>query len=105
MNDVREPRKEKIFEYNNDIQTYKPWRYSLGISCINLFHYNTPISELLLHNGLKFLEAQMKLNAESDYSHTADEKDNRAKQIEVDVHLMEEILKHDLEFRGLLIRP
>jgi len=45
----------------------------------------------------------MKLNVLQDNQHTDEEKDKRLKQINLEIHQIEEIMKHDLEYRGLLI--
>ena len=45
----------------------------------------------------------MKLNVLQDNQHTDEEKDERLKQINLEIHQIEEIMKHDLEYRGLLI--
>ena len=38
-----------------------------------------------------------------DTTHTDAEKENRLKQIDIEIHQTEEIMKHDLEYRGLLM--
>jgi hypothetical protein len=45
----------------------------------------------------------MKLSALQDNKHTDEEKEKRLKQIDIDIHYTEEAMKHDLEYRGLLI--
>ena len=45
----------------------------------------------------------MKLRTLLDDRHNDDEIADRLKQIDADIHAMEEALKHDLDFRGLLI--
>lgn len=45
----------------------------------------------------------MKLNVLYDGTHSDDEKELRLHQIDSDIHKAEEIVKHDLEYRGLLI--
>ena len=49
------------------------------------------------------LKAMMKLRTLLDDRHNDDEITDRLKQIDSDIHAMEEALKHDLAFRGLLI--
>ena len=44
----------------------------------------------------------MKLNVLLDNNHTEKEKEKRLTQIEVDIQCLEEIMKHDLDYRGLL---
>lgn len=45
----------------------------------------------------------MKLNVLYDVSHSDDEKELRLYQIDSDIHNAEEIMKHGLKYRGLLI--
>jgi hypothetical protein len=47
----------------------------------------------------------MKLSVLQDTSHTDKEKEQRLKQIDIETHQMEEMMKHDLEYRGLLMHP
>lgn len=96
----------RIEQCLNDIQKYEKWEKLLsGQSLIHLFNSNTPISALTIHNGLECIKAKMKLSVLQDGSHSEKEKDNRLKQIDIDIHHTEEIMKHDLEYRGLLQYP
>ncbi|MBR1654810.1 MAG: hypothetical protein IJ698_00105 [Prevotella sp.] len=45
----------------------------------------------------------MKLSVLQDNQHTEEEKEKRMKQIDIDIHHTEEIMKNDLVYRGLLI--
>ena len=45
----------------------------------------------------------MKLSVLQDNKHIDEEKENRLTQIDSDIHQTEEIMKHDLEYRGLLM--
>ena len=47
----------------------------------------------------------MKLSVLQDGSHSEKEKDDRIEQIDIDIHHTEEIMKHDLEYRGMLQYP
>ena len=47
----------------------------------------------------------MKLGVLQDNKHTDEEKENRLKQIDIEIHQIEETMKHDLEYRGLLSYP
>ena len=47
----------------------------------------------------------MKLSVLQDSKHTDEDKENRLKQIDIEIHQTEEIMKHDLEYRGLLQYP
>jgi uncharacterized protein Smg (DUF494 family) len=38
-----------------------------------------------------------------DNKHTNAEKENRLKQIDIEIHQTEETMRHDLEYRGLLM--
>lgn len=46
---------------------------------------------------------QTKLNVLQDNRHTDEDKEKRLKQIDIDIHHTEEIMKNDLEYRNLLI--
>jgi hypothetical protein len=100
---------EQIKEYRieqclNDIQKYEQWGNLLaGQSLIHLFNSNTPISALTIHNGLECIKAKMKLNVLQDNRHTNEDMEKRLKQIDIDIHHTEEIMKNDLDYRGLLI--
>ena len=96
----------RIEQCLNDIQKYEKWGNLLaGQSLTHLFNSNAPISALTIHNGLEYTKAKMKLNVLQDNSHTKEEKENRLNQIDTDIHHTEEIMKHDLEYRGLLMYP
>jgi hypothetical protein len=45
----------------------------------------------------------MKLSVLQDNQHSDKEKENRLKQIDIEIHQTEEIMKHDLEYRDLLM--
>ena len=59
--------------------------------------------EITLHYGIEYGKAMMKLRTLLDDRHNDDEIAERLKQIDADIYAMEEALKHDLDFRGLLI--
>lgn len=100
---------EQINDYRieqclNDMQKYKKWGNLLaGQSWVHLFNSNTPVSMSAIHYGLECVKAKMKLNVLQDNRHTEEEKEKRLKQIDLETHQMEEIMKNDLEYRGLLI--
>jgi len=56
-----------------------------------------------IHNGLECVKAKMKLSVLQDNRHTDEEKEKRSRQIDIDIHQTEEVMKNDLEYRGLLI--
>ena len=58
----------------------------------------------MLNNGLEFCKAQMKQNALTDARHSDEETAHRLRQIDTDIRHVEDVLCHDLSFRGLL-RP
>lgn len=94
----------RIDQCLSDIQKYEEWGKQLTGQCIAQFSgANTPASLSALHYGLEFFKAKMQLSVLQDNQHTDDEKENRLKQIDIDIHHTEEIMKNDLEFRGLLI--
>ena len=89
-----------------DIQKYEKWGNLLaGQSWVHLFNSNASVSASAIHNGLECIKAKMKLSVLQDTSHTDKEKEKRLKQIDIETHQMEEMMKHDLEYRGLLMHP
>ena len=100
-----ESRKDfRIGQCLNDIQKYEKWGNLLaGQSWIHLFNSNAPVSASAIHNGLECVKAKIKLSVLQDNKHTDEEKEKRLKQIDFETHQMEEIMKNDLEYRGLLI--
>lgn len=96
----------RILQCLNDIQEYEKWGNLLaGQSWVHLFNSNAPVSALAIHNGLKCVKAKMKLSVLQDNKHTDEEKENRLKQIDIEIPQTEETMKHDLEYRGLLLYP
>ena len=101
MNQIKDNRIEQCL---NDMQKYEEWGNLLAGQCfVNLFNSNAPISALTIHNGMEYIKAKMKLSVLQDNQHTDEEKEKRLKQIDIDIHHAEEIMKHDLEYKGLLI--
>ena len=100
---------EQIKDYRieqclNDIQKYEKWGNLLeGQSWVHLFNSNAPVSVSAIHNGLDCIKAKMKLSVLQDNQHTNESKEKRLKQIDLDIHQTEEIMRHDLEYRGVLI--
>ena len=88
----------------NDIQKYEKWGNLLaGQSWAHLFNSNAPVSMSAIHNGLECIKAKMKLSVLQDTTHSDEEKEKRLKQIDLETHQLEEMMKNDLEYRGLLI--
>ena len=101
MSQIQEKR---IPQCLNDIKKYEKWGNLLaGQSWVHLFNSNAPVSVSAIHNGLECVKAKMKLSVLQDNMHTNAEKENRLKQIDIEIHQTEEIMKHDLEYRGLLM--
>ena len=101
MEQIQDSRIEQCL---NDIQKYEKWGNLLaGQSWVHLFNSNAPVSVSAIHNGLECVKAKMKLSVLQDNMHTNAEKENRLKQIDIEIHQTEEIMKHDLEYRGLLM--
>ena len=93
----------RIKQCLNDIQKYEKWGNLLaGQSWLHLFNSKTPVSVSAIHNGLECVKAKMKLSVLQDNQHTDEDKEKRLKQIDIDIHHTEEIMKYDLEYRGLL---
>ena len=88
----------------NDIQKYEKWGNLLaGQSWVHLFNSNAPVSLSAIHNGLECIKAKMKLSVLQDNRHSEEEKEKRLKQIDIETHQMEEMMKNDLRYRGLMI--
>lgn len=101
---MKQIKDNRIEQCLSDIQTYEKWGNLLaGQSLAHLFNSNAPMSALTIHNGLECIKAKMKLNALQDNRHSEEEKEKRLKQIDIETHQMEEMMKNDLEYRGLLI--
>lgn len=94
----------RIDQCLNDIKKYERWGNLLaGQSWVHLFNSNVPVSASAIYNGLECIKAKMKLSVLQDNRHSDNEKENRLKQIDIEIHQTEEIMKHDLEYRRLLI--
>lgn len=94
----------RIDQCLSDIKKYEKWGYLLaGQSWVHLFNSNVPVSASAIYNGLECVKAKMKLSVLQDDRHTDEEKEKRLRQIDLETHQMEEMMKHDLEYRGLLI--
>ncbi|MBQ5983212.1 MAG: hypothetical protein IJL54_13705 [Prevotella sp.] len=72
-------------------------------SWVNLFNSNVPVNASAIHNGLECIKAKMKLSVLQDHQHSDEDKEKRLKQIGHDYHHAEEVMKNDLEYRGLLV--
>lgn len=101
---MKQIKDNRIEQCLSDIQTYEKWGNLLaGQSLAHLFNSNSPLSALTIHNGLECIKAKMKLNVLQDNRHTNEDKEMRLKQIDLDIHHTEEVMKNDLEYRGMLI--
>ena len=101
---MEQKKDHRIEQCLNDIQKYEKWGNLLaGQSLTHLFNSNASVSALAIHNGLECVKAKMKLNVLQDNMHTDEQKENRLKQIDIEIHQTEETMKHELEYRGLLI--
>jgi len=95
---------ERIDQCLEDIKKYERWGNLLaGQSWVHLFNSNAPVSASAIHNGLECIKAKMKLFVLQDIQHTEEDKEKRLKQIELEAHQMEEMMKNDLRYRGLMI--
>ena len=94
----------RIDQCLNYIQKNEKWGNLLaGQSWVHLFNSNAPVSLSAIHNGLECIKAKMKLSVLQDNRHSEEEKEKRLKQIDIETHQMEEMMKNDLRYRGLLI--
>ena len=94
----------RIDQCLNDIKKYEKWGNLLaGQSWVHLFNSNAPVSSSAIHNGLECIKAKMKLSVLQDNRHSEEEKEKRLKQIDIETHQMEEMMKNDLRYRGLMI--
>ena len=95
---------ERIDQCLNEIQKYEKWGNLLaGQSWVHLFNSNAPVSVSAIHNGLECIKAKMKLYVLQDNQHNNEEKGKRLKQIDIETHQMEEMMKNDLRYRGVLV--
>ena len=95
---------ERIDQCLEDIKKYERWGNLLaGQSWVHLFNSNAPVSLSAIHNGLECIKAKMKLSVLQDNRHSEEEKEKRLKQIDIETHQMEEMMKNDLRYRGLMI--
>lgn len=95
---------ERIDQCLEDIKKYERWGNLLaGQSWVHLFNSNAPVSMSAIHNGLECIKAKMKLSVLQDNRHSEEEKEKRLKQIDIETHQMEEMMKNDLRYRGLMI--
>ena len=84
----------RIEQCLNDIQKYEERGNLLaGQSWMHLFNSNAPVSVSAIHNGLECVKAKMKLSVLQDNKHTNAEKENRLKQIDIEIHQTEEIIR------------
>ena len=98
-------KRQQIDQCLYDIQKHEKWGNLLaGQSWVHLFNSNAPVSVSAIHNGLECVKAKMKLSVLQDNRHNDEEKEKRLKQIDIDIHYTEEIMKHDLEYKGLLMQ-
>ena len=103
MEQIKDNRIEQCL---NDMQKYEKWgNLLMERSLAYIFNSNTPTSELAIHNGLEYFKAKMKLSVLQDTCHSEEEKDERLKQIDINILHLEETMKQNLKYRGLLIRP
>ena len=79
-------------------------RYLEEFIFVSFFSPNVPCDSLTLYNGLEYLKAKIKLNAFNSQYHSDEEIAHRLRQIDTDLRHVEEALRNDLSFRGLL-RP
>lgn len=94
----------RVEQYLSDIQKYEKWGNLLaGQSWVHLFNSNAPVSESAIQNGLECIKAKMKLSVFQDTNHTDEEREKRLRQIDLDINQTEEIMRRDLEYRGVLI--
>lgn len=92
-----------IDQCRNDIKEYEQWGKLLeGQSWTHFFNSNSAMSYSVIHNGLKYAKAQMKLAVLYDAKHAEKEKEERLKEIDSDIHHLEELANHHLKYWGLL---
>ncbi len=93
----------RIEQCLKDIKEYEQWGKLLeGQSWTHFFNSNSAMSYSIIHNGLKYAKAQMKLAVLYDTQHAEKEKEERLKEIDSDIHHLEELAKNHLKYWGLL---
>lgn len=75
---------------------------SIKMKLDNIRNYLSYGNASAIYNGLEYVKANMKLSVLQDNQHTDEDKEKRLKQIDIDIHHMEEMMRSDLEYRGLL---
>ena len=101
---MNESRKKLIEDCKRDIQRYEPYgKVFYEFSWSNIVNLQIPIDETSLHYGLDYCKSMMKLKTLLDQRHTDNEVEKRLHKIDADIRLMEKVLKHDLDHRGLLL--
>ena len=94
----------RIDQCLEDIKKYERWGNLLaGQSWVHLFNSNAPVSMSAIHNGLECIKAKMKLYVLQDNQHNNEDKEKCLKQKDLETNQMEEMMKNDLRYRGLLI--
>ena len=95
---MKQDKECRIEQCISDIQKYEKWGNLLaGQRWVHLFNSNAPMSVSAIHNGLECVKAKMKLGVFKDKNHSNEEQENRLKQIGIEIHQTEDIMKHDLE--------
>lgn len=92
-----------IYQCLKGILKYEQWgKLFEGQSWVHFFISNSAMSYSIIHNGLKYAKAQMKLAVLYDGKHTNKEKEERLKEIDSDIHHLEELAKNHLKYWSLL---
>ncbi len=99
------PNDPRIIEYQKYLQEHSKCGAAFYFdTLLRYINSNKKCSLLMLNNGMEFCKAQMKLNALTDARHSDEEIERRLAEIDDDIRKAEDVLVHDLSFRGLL-RP
>ncbi len=99
------PNDPRIIEYHKYLQEHSKCGAAFYFdTLLRYINSNKKCSLLMLNNGMEFCKAQMKLNALTDARHSDEEIGRPLAEIDEDIRKAEDVLVHDLSFRGLL-RP
>lgn len=93
----------KISELENEInQNERFGKFIEDYAKTRIMNCSIAIDEITLHNGVKYFEDCYKRNALLNTSHSEEEKNIHIQNIDKVFHILEELLKQDLKFHGLL---
>ncbi len=102
---MRVEQENRIAELENEIKQNEEFGKIIEeYAKTRIMNLNISIDEITLHNGVKYLEDCYKRNALLCRNHSEEERNDHVQNIEKVFHVLEELLKQDLQFHGLLVK-